>query len=110
MMASEKARFKRFLYSIDRVSEEAKRSGWVAHNHPEGIKGTQATALVICMARKGEDKESIRLNISDRFDWIPSLRANSDRKIRLESARPKGEACRKSSYWQAVPAEMFSLP
>ena len=42
------------------VIEEAKRSAEVTHNHPEGIKGAQAVAATILLARKGETKERIR--------------------------------------------------
>ncbi|MEW5693999.1 MAG: ADP-ribosylglycohydrolase family protein [Candidatus Hydrogenedentota bacterium] len=41
---------------------EAERSAICTHNHPEGIKGAQATALAIFLARTGLDKESIRKN------------------------------------------------
>lgn len=41
----------------------------VTHNHPEGIKGAEATALAICMAKKGALKEEIRERISQ--DYYP---------------------------------------
>jgi ADP-ribosylglycohydrolase len=53
--------------TIDEVLLQAKRSAAVTHNHPEGIKGAQATALAILMARQGEAKEEIRKQIEDRF-------------------------------------------
>ena len=37
----------------------------VTHNHPEGIKGAEATAVAIFMARNGATKEEIR----DVIDW-----------------------------------------
>jgi ADP-ribosylglycohydrolase len=54
---------------VDRVQSEARRSAEVSHNHPEGIKGAQATALAILLARKGEPKEGIRREISRRFEY-----------------------------------------
>ncbi len=36
---------------------------------PEGIKGAQATALAVYLARMGEDKESVRRRISDSFGY-----------------------------------------
>ena len=39
------------------------------HNHPEGIKGAQATALAIMMARHGCDKNEIRSEIEKRFEY-----------------------------------------
>ena len=55
--------------TVDDVLLEAKRSAEVSHNHPEGIKGAQATALAIFLARQGADKETIRKEIEDRFNY-----------------------------------------
>jgi len=55
--------------TIDEVLEQAKQSAEVTHNHSEGIKGAQATALSIFLARKGTDKEMIRKEISNRFNY-----------------------------------------
>jgi ADP-ribosylglycohydrolase len=55
--------------TIDEVLTQAKRSAEVSHNHPEGIKGAQATALAILMARQGADMETIRKEIEDRFNY-----------------------------------------
>ena len=55
--------------SIDTVMRHARRSAEVSHNHPEGIKGAQATALAVFLARKGEDKFSIRRQIETRFGY-----------------------------------------
>ena len=55
--------------SIDEVLKEAQKSAEVTHNHPEGIKGAQATALSIYMARMGESKERIKHEISARFTY-----------------------------------------
>jgi len=55
--------------SIDAVLQHAKESAECTHNHPEGIKGAQATSLAIFLARKNADKEEIRKEISTRFDY-----------------------------------------
>ena len=47
----------------------AKKSSECTHDHPEGIKGAQATALAIMMARQGCDKEDIRTEIEKRFEY-----------------------------------------
>lgn len=57
------------LDEIDDVLAEAQRSAEVTHNHPEGIKGAQAVALSILLARKGADKSEIKSQIEDRFDY-----------------------------------------
>lgn len=55
--------------SVEEVLQEAARSAAVTHDHPEGIKGAQATALAIFMARTGAGKEDIRAEIAQRFDY-----------------------------------------
>jgi ADP-ribosylglycohydrolase len=59
-----------FAFSrAEEVLLEAKKSAEVSHNHPEGIKGAQATALAIFLARTGVNKESIREEIGGRFGY-----------------------------------------
>lgn len=55
--------------SVDVVLAEAKKSAEVTHNHPEGIKGAQATALAVFLARNGENKESIKAEIEKTFAY-----------------------------------------
>lgn len=47
----------------------AEQSAAATHNHPEGIRGAQATALAIFMARQGEPKEAIRKAITEKFGY-----------------------------------------
>ena len=51
------------------VLREAERSAAPTHNHPEGIKGAQATALAVFLARHGAPKEDIRKEIAGRFGY-----------------------------------------
>ncbi len=54
-----------FAYNTqDEVLAQAKRSAQVTHNHPEGIKGAQATALAIFLARQGATKSEIRNQVA----------------------------------------------
>jgi ADP-ribosyl-[dinitrogen reductase] hydrolase len=55
--------------SIDEVLKQAEKSASVTHNHPEGIKGAQATALAIFLARTGGEKNRIKDEISSRFGY-----------------------------------------
>ncbi len=57
------------MNSIETVLAEAQRSAEVTHNHPEGIKGAQATALAVFMARQGAGKQAIKQEISTRFGY-----------------------------------------
>lgn len=55
--------------SPEEVLMEAKKTAEVSHNHPEGIKGAQATALAVFLARTGSAKDEIRSEISRRFGY-----------------------------------------
>ncbi len=55
--------------TADEVLAEAERSAAVTHNHPEGIKGAQATALAILLARQGVSQAEIREEIAGRFNY-----------------------------------------
>ena len=51
------------------VLESAKRSAEVTHNHPEAIKGAQATAAAIFLARSGKSKDEIRDYVQANFGY-----------------------------------------
>lgn len=55
---------------IASVRRAARLSAEVTHNHPEGIKGAEATASAIFLARTGHSKESIRAYIESEFDYV----------------------------------------
>lgn len=55
--------------TIEEILAKAKESAECTHNHPEGIKGAQATALAIMMARHGCDKNEIRSEVEKRFEY-----------------------------------------
>lgn len=51
------------------VLQQAQMSAEISHNHPEGIKGAQATAMAVFLARTGHGKEKIREQINRRFGY-----------------------------------------
>ncbi|MBQ3567740.1 MAG: ADP-ribosylglycohydrolase family protein [Anaerotignum sp.] len=55
---------------LETVRKMARLSAEVTHNHPEGIKGAEATAAAIFLARKGSSKEEIRefMEMEFRYD------------------------------------------
>jgi ADP-ribosylglycohydrolase len=57
------------LESESEVLREARRSAEVTHNHPEGVRGAQAVALMVFMARQGADQETLRKEIATRFGY-----------------------------------------
>jgi ADP-ribosylglycohydrolase len=55
--------------NIDEVLYEAARSAAVTHSHTEGIKGAQATALAVFLARTGASKDEIRVQLAEGFGY-----------------------------------------
>jgi len=55
--------------SIAEVLMEAEKTAAVTHNHPEGIKGAQATAAAIFLARQGRSKDEIRNYVTQQFGY-----------------------------------------
>ena len=53
----------------ERVLDEAAKTAVITHNHPEGIKGAQAVALSVLLARTGHRKSQIRESVQSRFDY-----------------------------------------
>ncbi len=59
-----------FAFSTqDEVLQQAKMTAEITHNHPEGIKGAQATALAVFLARTGHEKDLIKSQIEEFFGY-----------------------------------------
>lgn len=59
-----------WLYnSLEETRRYARLTAEVTHNHPEGIKGAEAVASAIFMARNGASKEEIKKYIIQEFDY-----------------------------------------
>jgi len=67
--------------SLPWVLDEAKLSAEVSHNHPEGIKGAQAAAVAVYLAKEGKSKDGIKSFISEQFGY--------DLNRRLDDIRPE---------------------
>lgn len=55
--------------TLEETLNEAKRSSEPTHNHPEGIKGAQAVAASIFLARKGNSKLDTKKYIEKKFGY-----------------------------------------
>jgi ADP-ribosylglycohydrolase len=55
--------------TVEKVLAEARLSAEPTHDHPEGVKGAQATALAVFLARNGESKDLIRRELTQRFGY-----------------------------------------
>ena len=69
--------------TLDDTLKEAKRSAEVTHNHTEGIKGAQATATAVFLAKTGKSKIEIKEYISNTFSY--------DLNRKIEDIRPDYE-------------------
>lgn len=54
---------------LETLLDEAEKSAIITHNHPEGIKGAQAIAVSVWMARRGENKKKIKEAIEVKFGY-----------------------------------------
>ena len=54
---------------LETVRSMARLSAEVTHNHPEGIKGAEATASAIYLARTGKTKGEIKTYIAENFGY-----------------------------------------
>lgn len=69
-----------FAYNdLETVLQKAKEFTEVTHNHPEGIKGGQATAAAIFLARSGHSKMDIKDFIESHFNYDLSLHTDEIR-------------------------------
>ena len=53
--------------SEEEVKVLSEKISAVSHNHPEGIKGAECTAMCIYMARKGFDKDEIKARVESDY-------------------------------------------
>jgi len=73
---------------LEQVLKEAEHSAAATHNHPEGIKGAQAIAAAIFMARKRHSKLEIKTFIESNFAY--------DLGVELSAVEPAGVTCQRS--------------
>ena len=58
-----------FFGTLEETERVAAISAAITHNHPEGIKGAQATAAAIFLARNGKTKDEIRDYIEKTYGY-----------------------------------------
>ena len=58
-----------FFDTLEETERVAAISAAITHNHPEGVKGAQATAAAIFLARTGKSKEEIRDYIEATYGY-----------------------------------------
>ena len=70
--------------------------GWL--DHPEGVKGAQATAAAIYMARKGKTKDEIRKVIEDEYGYdfsgsLAEIRPHYHFEVSCQKSVPEAILC-----------------
>lgn len=87
-----------FANTVEEVLELAKRSAEVTHNHPEGIKGAQAVALAVFMARHKWPVMDIGGELSWRFGYdlkrtVESIRTGYSFDVTCQGSVPESIIC-----------------
>lgn len=83
--------------TLEDAERLAKWSAEITHNHPEGIKGAQAVAAAVYLARTGTSKEKIReyieLNYYDLDFTVDEIRPWYEHDMTCEGSVPQAIVC-----------------
>ena len=60
-------------YTLEETIALSKLTTEVSHNHPEGIKGAEAIAVAIYLARTGASKEAIKAKMIEYYPEIENM-------------------------------------
>jgi len=79
---------------LDWCLAEAAKSAAVTHNHVEGVKGAQAVAAAIFLARQGKSRDEIRAYITKQFNYdldrtIEGIRPNYTFDVSCQGSVPE---------------------
>lgn len=87
----------KFANSIKEVRELSKKVTEITHNHEEGLKGAEATAVAIYLAKKGKSKREIKKYIEDNYYKLDSnyedLVANYQYDVTCQGTVPQAIYC-----------------
>ncbi len=80
--------------TIEETECVAEISASITHNHPEGIKGAQAVASAIFMARNGTSKDEMKEYVSNKFQYdlnrtIEQIRPEYDFEVSCQKSVPE---------------------
>lgn len=83
-----------YARSIEEALDLARQSAEVTHNHPEGIKGAQAIASAIFLAKRGESKPAIKDYIEKTFGYdlhrtLDEIRPDYDFDVTCQGSCPE---------------------
>ena len=82
----------------DEVKELSARVTAVSHNHPEGMKGAECTAMCIFLARQGKSMEELRRFVEENYYTLDK----TCKQYRIEQNRHHGQEICQISVPQAL--------
>lgn len=87
-----------YAETLDEALDLAKRTAEISHNHPEGIKGAQAVAAAVWMAKHGQTKDEIRDYITRMFQYdlartIDDIRPTYQWDVSCQGSVPESIIC-----------------
>ncbi len=87
-------------WAADTLDDAERLAAWsaeITHDHPEGIKGAQAVAAAIFLARTGADKEEIREYIEEKYYdlnfTVDEIRPGYKHDMTCEGSVPQAIVC-----------------
>ena len=101
--------------SEDEVLEQARLSASITHDHPEGVRGAQAVALAVFLARTGSSREEIRRRIAGGFGYgldttVEAIRPGYAFDVSCQGSVPQSLVCfLDSADWEGAVRNAVSL-
>jgi len=87
-------------WAVDTLEDAERLAKWsaeITHNHPEGIKGAQAVASAVFLARTGSDKDEIKNYIENKYydlDFsVEEIRPDYEHDMTCEGSVPQAIVC-----------------
>ncbi|OGS33027.1 MAG: hypothetical protein A2218_07800 [Elusimicrobia bacterium RIFOXYA2_FULL_53_38] len=84
--------------TLEEVLAEARKSAEPTHNHPEGVKGAQATAAAVFLARRGKTKQEIAEYVTTTFGYtltesVTEIRKHYEFDVTCQGTVPQALIC-----------------
>lgn len=101
--------------TLERVKEEARKSAMCTHNHPEGVKGAEATAVSVFLSKAGCSKREIKRYIEKNYGYnlkkpLRMMRPFSKFDITCQGTLPLALRCfLESGNWEECIRNVFSV-
>ena len=104
-----------YFPTLERVREQAQKSALCTHNHPEGVKGAEATAVCVYLTRTGNSKKEIKKYIEKNYGYnlsrpLSLLRPFAKVDMSCQSSVPLAIRCfLESRSWESCIRNVYSV-